>query len=159
MYGRAKLYKEDALPVNFNVRTKIKINGKEYNSPEEMPADVRSLYEKALAGRGSAAPNVQFNTNSKITFNGQSFNNKDEMPEDVRRIYDSVMAAMDKDGDGIPDSMQAGGDGTMQQSAPLLPVQSPVTAPARANSRLIVLGLILMAFLLLVGTLLLALAR
>jgi hypothetical protein len=29
------------MPININVKTKIKINGKEYNIPEEMPGDVR----------------------------------------------------------------------------------------------------------------------
>jgi hypothetical protein len=41
------------MPINFNVKTKIKVNGKEYNSPEEMPPDVRSLYDKAMANRQS----------------------------------------------------------------------------------------------------------
>jgi len=144
------------MPVNFNVKTKIKINGKEYNNLEEMPADVRSLYEKALASRGSTSSNVQFKTNSKITFNGQTFNSLDEMPEDVRRIYESVMAAVDKDGDGIPDSLQADSGATMEPSAPFLPVQSQVTAPSKVNSRIIIIGLLVLLVLLVIATLLLA---
>ena len=94
------------MPVNFNVKTRIKINGREYGSPEEMPPDVRQIYEQALS-KGVVSSRV--NTKSKITFNGQSYNSPDEMPEDVRRIYDSVMSAMDKDHDGIPDALQNSG--------------------------------------------------
>jgi anti-sigma factor RsiW len=86
------------LLVNFNVKTKTKINGAEYARPDEMPSDVRSLYEKALAGRDGSSPSVQVMTNSKITFNGQTFTSADEMPEDARRIYESVMTAVDKTG-------------------------------------------------------------
>ena len=143
------------MPINFNVKTKIKINGKEYNNPEEMPADVRSLYEKAIANRQSSETNIQLNTNSKITFNGQTFNNLDEMPADVRRIYDSIMAAVDKNGDGIPDSLQGDGGTAMEPSGPFLPMQNQVTAPSKASSIILVItGLLL---LLLLGTLILAL--
>ena len=142
------------MPINFNVKTKIKINGKEYNSPEEMPPDVRSLFEKAMANRGSSSANNQGNTNSKITFNGQTFNNVDEMPVDVRRIYESVMTAVDKNGDGIPDSIQVAGGTTFEPSAPLLQAQSQVTAPSKAIIIWALAGLLL---LLLTGTLFLAL--
>jgi hypothetical protein len=145
------------MPINFNVKTKIKINGKEYNSPEEMPADVRSLYEKAIANRQSSETNIQLNTNSKITFNGQTFNTLDEMPADVRRIYDSIMAAVDKNGDGIPDSLQGDGGTAIEPSAPFLPTQNQVTAPSKANSLYIILAIIGLLFLLLIGTLILAL--
>ena len=55
------------MPINFNVKTKIKINGKEYNSPEEMPPDIRSLYEKAMANREGSSANIPGTTNSNTT--------------------------------------------------------------------------------------------
>jgi len=91
------------MPVNFNVKTKIRINGKEYSSPDEMPPDARQIYEQALA---KGVVSTQVNTKSKFTFNGQSYNSPDEMPEDVRRIFDNVMSGVDQDHDGIPDALQ-----------------------------------------------------
>ncbi len=128
------------MPVNFKVRTKIKINGKEYNSPEEMPEDVRNLYERALANRGTSTPTLKVTTNSKITFNGQSYNSVEEMPEEIRRIYESVMSAIDKDHDGIPDSMQA--DNSMPSpSSPIAPISSQpsVIEPDKSNRNLLIL--------------------
>jgi len=161
------------MPVNFNVRTKIKINGREYSSPEEMPPDVRRIYEKALANRQSSPASVQVKTNSRITFNGQSFNSLDEMPADVRRVYESILSAVDKDGDGIPDSSPSDGDSTFEPSAPFLAqsntyevpleVKRPlrrrrrrVSALSGANSRVVLFVLTGLLLLLLLGALLLA---
>jgi hypothetical protein len=142
------------MPINFNVKTKIKINGKEYSSPEEMPPDIRSLYEKAIANRGGSSANIQSTTNSKIVFNGQTFNNRDEMPADVRKIYDSVMTSLDKNGDGIPDSLQANGGTTFQPSVPLLPTQNQVTASSKVTSRYIILIVTMFIALLFIGMIL-----
>ena len=71
--------------IKVNVTWKIKINGKEYSSVEEMPSDIREAYEKA---RG--APRARA---TKILFNGQEYENIEAMPHDVRRVYDQVMRA------------------------------------------------------------------
>jgi hypothetical protein len=145
------------MPVNFNVKTKIKINGKEYNSPDEMPPDVRNLYDKAVSNRQTIPANTQIKTNSRITFNGQTFNSLDEMPADVRRIYDDVMSAYDKNRDGIPDSLQSDGGSTFGPSVPIIPTLRQV-APARSNSRAIIWALAGLVLLILIGLLLLALS-
>jgi hypothetical protein len=147
------------MPVKFNVRTKIKINGKEYNNPEEMPAEVRALYEKALASRGSTAPNVHFDAHSKFTYNGQTFTSPGEMPEDVRRIYDSVMASVDKNGESIPEPSEPGRDGTTEPSAPLLSTLSKAAAPSRVNSRLTVLAFVVILLMLAILAVLLTLPK
>ena len=127
------------MSVKFNVKTKIKIGGKEYSSPEEMPPDVRQIYEQALA-KGVIATHV--NTNSKINFNGQSYNSVDEMPADTRRLYESVMSAVDKDGDGIPDSIRAAGK--ISASTPLLvppSAQRSVIQPENSNRAMLIAGI------------------
>ncbi|MEW6358863.1 MAG: hypothetical protein AB1696_21200 [Planctomycetota bacterium] len=44
---------------------------------------------------------------SKIIFNGQEYSSVDDMPADVRRAYERVMGMFaDRDGDGVPDSVQ-----------------------------------------------------
>jgi hypothetical protein len=144
------------MPINFNVKTKIKVNGIEYNSPEEMPPDVRGIYEKAMANREGSTSNTK--VNSKITFNGQTYGSLDEMPLDVRRIYESVMAAVDKNGDGIPDSLQSGGGATFEPSAPFIPPQRNA-APVKTNTRAITVALIALMLLMLIGIMLLAQMR
>ena len=37
------------MPVKFSIKTKIKINGKQYGSIDEIPEDKRKIYEKAIA--------------------------------------------------------------------------------------------------------------
>lgn len=75
--------------VNVNVNRKYKINGKEYNSIEEMPPDLREAFEKALAsqsGKGSI-----LSQHTKIIFNGIEYKNIEEMPQDVRELYEKVL--------------------------------------------------------------------
>jgi hypothetical protein len=52
------------MSVNVNVRRKINVNGKEYASVDELPPDVRALYDSAMA-----SPNKKV-TVKKITING-----------------------------------------------------------------------------------------
>jgi len=112
------------MPVKFNIKTKIKINGKEYTSPEEMPPDVRQIYEQAVT---KGLVSTQVNASPKITFNGQSYNSLDEMPENVRRVYENLISTIDKDQNGIPDALQSSGSVSIQ---PVQPIQSdyPVTS-------------------------------
>jgi len=77
--------------VNVNVKRKYKINGKEYNSIEEMPPDIRSAFEKAMATpAGTVSPSV---SHTKIIFNGNEYQNIEEMPPDIRQLYEKVLNA------------------------------------------------------------------
>ena len=77
--------------VNVNVKRKFKINGKEYNSIEEMPPDIRSAFEKAMASQAGSGTNVT--TQTKIIFNGTEYQSIDAMPQDVRQLYEKVLKA------------------------------------------------------------------
>jgi len=51
--------------------TRITINGQEYDSPEQMPPDVRQLYEQAMARAKAGGPGVKVDTvrfNPTFTF-------------------------------------------------------------------------------------------
>ena len=75
--------------VNVNVKRKFKINGKEYNSIEEMPADIRNAFEKAMSSQaGTINPAV---TQTKIIFNGTEYPSIDAMPQDVRQLYEKIL--------------------------------------------------------------------
>jgi hypothetical protein len=80
--------------ININVKRKFKINGKGYNSVEEMPHDIREAFEKAIASQaGSDHQATPAMTQSKIIFNGTEYKNIDAMPQDVRQLYKEVLKA------------------------------------------------------------------
>ena len=80
--------------VNVNVKRKFKVNGKEYNSIEEMPQDIRSAFEKAMASKTGSGQQVNTATmQTKIIFNGTEYQRIDVMPQDVRQLYEKVLKA------------------------------------------------------------------
>lgn len=74
--------------MNFNIKTKIKINSVEYASVDEMPDDIRQLYEKAMQG------NTQ-KTTTKIKFNGVEYSRVEDMPLEVQKMYHAVMGVVE----------------------------------------------------------------
>jgi hypothetical protein len=80
--------------VNVNVKRKFKVNGKEYNSIEEMPQDIRNAFEKAMASQAGKGQSVSPTTmQTKIIFNGTEYQSIDAMPQDVRQLYEKVLKA------------------------------------------------------------------
>ena len=144
---------EDAVETKITVKTCIKFNGREYTSLDDMPADVRRDYERALAmvGRGTSAthPFGAGTGTLKIVFNGQEYSSADQMPADVRKLYDGVMAALDADRSGLPDFLEPSGVTTQrEQPEYLAPLGGGAAAP-ETSSR-IVIACILIATLLLI---------
>ena len=101
--------------------TRIVVNGQEYHSLEEMPPEVRSLYERALqmaaeedardiAGPGGAAASSppsdtgshisvkQVVTSTKFVVNGKEYASIDEMPADVAGQVRAAMASAGSEG-------------------------------------------------------------
>ena len=80
--------------VNVNVKRKFKINEKEYNFIEEMPPDIRSAFEKAMASQAGSDHQANPATmQTKIIFNGTEYQRIDAMPQDVRQLYEKVLKA------------------------------------------------------------------
>jgi len=80
--------------VNVNVRRKFKVNGKEYNSVEEMPQGIQNAFEKAMASKTGSGQQVNPATmQTKIIFNGTEYQSIDAMPQDVRQLYEKVLKA------------------------------------------------------------------
>jgi hypothetical protein len=69
--------------MGINFKVQIKINGKEYSSAEEMPDDLRQIYEKAMQGNAQTAT-------TKIKFNGQEFASLEAMPPEMRKLYEDA---------------------------------------------------------------------
>jgi hypothetical protein len=86
-----KIKEDNVMNVNVNVNRKYKINGKEYNSIEEMPPDIRNAFEKAMASQ--AGSGIPITTHTKIIFNGTEYQSIDAMPQDVYQLYEKVLKA------------------------------------------------------------------
>jgi hypothetical protein len=96
------------MATNISVKTKIRVNGQDYESVNDMPPEVRQAYEQALAMMGGAQHggfldklkngvrvNAQIVSNAKVVFNGQEYGRVEQMPPNVRRLYQAVMAAVE----------------------------------------------------------------
>ena len=98
--------------------TRIRFNGQNYKSVDEMPPEVRQAYERMMGmmadkngdgvpdlfeGTGGTSLSV---TNSRIIFNGQEYGSVDEMPPDARRAFEDAMRRVDGNADGLPDALQ-----------------------------------------------------
>jgi hypothetical protein len=114
----------------------IVIDGKTYNSVNEMPAEVRSRYEQAmrtlkdqdgnripdaLEGRDMLAdinrngisdsientPGAPIVANSiKVLVDGREYNSLDDLPPEARANYEQAMGALDANRNGIPDFLE-----------------------------------------------------
>jgi len=83
------------MDIKFDVKRKYVVNGKEYASPEEMPAAICEAYEKAVGkAQGMQHGNISSISSEKIVFNGQEYENVNAMPLDVRQMYETIMNAV-----------------------------------------------------------------
>lgn len=83
-------------PIKFNVKAKIRVNGKEYASAEEMPAKIREAYVRAIGDTAvlRSGARLAAKLNAKISFNGVEYNSPSEMPVAERRLYQDTLAAL-----------------------------------------------------------------
>jgi hypothetical protein len=84
----------NAMNININVKHKFKINGKEYNSIEEMPDDIRKTFKKTMDLQTGSGREINPTTmRTKIIFNGIEYDSIEAMPLDVRELYEEVLKA------------------------------------------------------------------
>lgn len=78
-----------------DVKWKIRVNGKEYGSVEEMPAAERAIYENAMKESAASGHTFTLTTrDAKIVFNGREYANVDSLPEEARETYRNLMKAV-----------------------------------------------------------------
>ena len=87
---------------------RITINGQQYNSPDEMPPDVRALYDNAMQAMGKTLPGGKagdttvfttrgglLSTNivvrKNITVNDKNYKSLDEMPPELRQLAQDAL--------------------------------------------------------------------
>lgn len=84
--------------------TRLIFNGREYTSPEAMPADVRKAYEELLDQlqdkdkdgipdvlQGGGAGNVLGTLQTSVTFNGRTLDDVRGLPAPVRRLIENAV--------------------------------------------------------------------
>ena len=86
-----------------NLKTKIKYNGQEYSSVEEMPPEARSAYEKAIAAESATI-------STKIVFNEREYASPEQMPTAERQLYEDAMKLAHDSGRIAPDKNEASAD-------------------------------------------------
>lgn len=115
---------------------RIVIDGKTYNSVDEMPEDVRRRYEQAMSSlkdqNGNHIPDILESSNMladqnrdgvpdilentsganlirksiKVLADGKEYNSLDDLPPEARAKYEQAMRMIDKDGNGMPDFLE-----------------------------------------------------
>jgi hypothetical protein len=83
-------------PVDFNLKAKIRVNGKEYASVEEMPPKVREAYARAVGETAVLRSGARMATklNAKISFNGVEYDSPSDLPVAARRLYHDALATL-----------------------------------------------------------------
>lgn len=129
---------------------KIVIDGKTYNSVEDMPEDVRRNYEEAMKNFGTTAtisanplqalnnvfvdanqngtPDIMENHQQvinisggmKFVVDGQTYNSVDELPPAAREKYEQAVGALDKNRNGTPDFLEGLINLSNQTAQPLI---------------------------------------
>ena len=94
------------MTIQISVKKKFIVHGKEYDSVEEMPEEIRAAYEKAKKGTpGQGHAGTLEMEKSKLVFNGKLYASEDAMPQEEGELYKFVMKAMEKEGISIPVGM------------------------------------------------------
>ncbi len=141
--------------VNVNVKRKFKINGKEYNSIDEMPPDIRNVFEKAMASQtGPGQPLNPATMQTKIIFNGTEYPGIDAMPQDVRQLYEQVLKAAETG--AAPANIITAGDISGMQAGPknygttgMGNVVTPIKTEPAISPRTLIIGVMIIALVIL----------
>jgi hypothetical protein len=77
-------------------KTKIRFNGHEYASAEEMPANVREAYTRAVGETAVLRSGARLagKLNAKVIVNGKEFSSPGELPVAERRLLQDALAAL-----------------------------------------------------------------
>lgn len=91
--------------MNITLKTKIRYNGQEYSSPDQMPPEARAAYERALAGNTGSATLPNGVVATRTIFNGREVASPADLPANEKKFYDDLIQVM-KDGGHVETSSQ-----------------------------------------------------
>ena len=80
--------------ITLKTNTKIRYNGKDYSSVDELPAEARAAYERVVAnhGIGSLASNLAGGVvTTRLTINGKTYSSSAELPATEKKLFEDAM--------------------------------------------------------------------
>ncbi len=141
--------------ININVKRKFKINGKEYNSIEEMPDDLREIFKKTMGSQtGTVLTTSHAAERTKIVINGTEYDSVDAIPQDVRRLYENALKGAETgavlheiDVAGIYSGIMTGSK--TPETARTGELRRPIKVESSFSPRALILGILAAALILL----------
>jgi hypothetical protein len=147
---------------------KISFNGQEYDDPDQMPPEVRQLYDFALGmvaatNKGELPDAFQqaqatVMSASQFMIDGKVYGSLAELPPELREKYEHAMQPFDKNQNGIPDMLEDGRLGISQvqpftkTADPAVQVSPPslvrvIGEESKTPNTLIIAGLVIVVLL------------
>ena len=82
--------------MNTRTKTNILFNGREYANADEMPSDVRAVYDRAVDEPAElhSGARLAAKLNAMIIVDGSEFNNAGQMSVDDRHLYHEALEAL-----------------------------------------------------------------
>ncbi len=141
--------------INIHGKHRFKINGKEYNSIEEMPDNIREIFKKTIGSQTGLVHEISRTTRAKIIFNGTEYENVDVIPQDVRQLYENVLKGAEAG--AAPTGIDITGISSRMMTGPVTPGTSrlgenrkPTKIETSFSPRTLIVSIIVAASILLV---------
>jgi hypothetical protein len=143
---------KNIMNINVNVQRKFKVDGRVYNSVEDMPHDIQNALKKAMASQATTGiPAVK---QTKIIFNGTEYKSIEEMPSDDRQLYEKVLRAAETG--NIPPTLVTTGDISVSENESKIfgntnatNMGTPTKAEAAISPRILIFGITLISIIIL----------
>jgi hypothetical protein len=91
--------------MNISFKTKILYNGKDFSSVDELPPEIRAIYERALANRSNKLMSTGNKVLTQLVVNGHEVESTKELSEDAQKLYADAMQLL-----RVKDSASRGGE-------------------------------------------------
>lgn len=113
-------------------KTNILVNGREYANADEMPAEVRAAYDRAVDDTAElhSGARLAAKLNAKIIVDGNEFSNAGEMSVDDRHSYHEALEALFPPGIAVS-AGEAHGNNGKKQSPVMSLIRSYLSRGAR----------------------------
>ena len=115
--------------MNIGVTTKIRYNGQEFSSVDQLPPEIRAIYERALANRPNKLASTGTKVLTRLVVNGHEVGSTKELSEAEQKIYADAMQLLKDSATG-----DLGATAVQSATRPLpvasnISVTTPVSAP------------------------------
>ena len=84
--------------MNVSFKTKILYNGKDFSSVDELPPEIRAIYERALENRSNKLMSTGNKVLTQLVVNGHEVESTKELSEDAQKLYADAMQLLKDSG-------------------------------------------------------------